>query len=221
MTFTVLARDPRSGLIGAATASKSLAAGNVVLGIEPRIGVVATQAWTNGALRRLMLAELEAGRSAEDAVARLPEWDARPELRQVAALPVAGPPAAWTGAENSEWAGHLSATNAVVAGNLLAGPAVLDAMIGTVASAPALDEDVIAPALFARHLVTTLAAGEARGGDARGRQSAAVLVATVRDSGDVRLDLRVDDHADPLTELERLVGLRAADLAASVSARRA
>lgn len=221
MTFTVLARDPRSGLIGAATASKSLAAGNVVLAIRPQVGAVATQAWTNGALRPLLLDELGAGRTAAEAVARVPEWDAQPELRQVAALPVSGAPAAWTGAENTAWAGHAVAADAVVAGNLLTGQAVLDAMLAVTERMPAVDDTVIAPALFARRLVTVLAAGEAEGGDARGRQSAAVLVAIPGEDAAVRVDLRVDDHPDPLAELSRLIDLRAADLLEGVSARKA
>lgn len=228
MTFTVLARDPRSGLIGAATASRSLAVGNAVLGIRPGVGAVASQAWTNRALRGLLIDELAAGTSAAAAVARVPDWDDSAELRQVAVLPAAGAGAARTGREVTDWAGHVADVDAVVAGNLLTGPDVLTAMLAALEGMPEIDvDDPAGPARFARTLAAALTAGERAGGDARGRQSAAVLVACADrsaapghgDRGDIRVDLRVDDHTDPLAELIRLVDLRGHDLAESVSAR--
>lgn len=204
MTFTLLARS--GALIGGATASKSLAAGNAVLAIDPAVGVVASQAWTNRALRGRLLAELAAGSSAADAVARIDEWDERPELRQIAALPLSGPGAAHTGEDVSTWCGSRVMTDAVAAGNLLAGERVLSAMSETIeAAASAVD-----PAALARTIVAAMRAGDDAGGDARGRQSAALLIAAA--GGEVVVDLRVDDHADPLGELARLVDLRAADL---------
>ncbi|KAA9159705.1 DUF1028 domain-containing protein [Microbacterium lushaniae] len=207
MTYTVLARDPRGGLIGAATASRSLAVGNAVIAVEPRVGAVASQAWTNRALRGFLLERLRAGDAAADAVGMIGEQDDRPELRQVAALTWAGAPAAFTGAQTSGWAGHLVLPDAVVAGNLLTDAEVLAAM-ATVLSSPPAEPDAVE---FARHLVAVLACGEQAGGDLRGRQSAAVLVA--RAEGDIAVDLRVDDHPDPVTELARLVELRASDAA--------
>jgi uncharacterized Ntn-hydrolase superfamily protein len=220
MTFTVLARDVRSGLIGAATASRSLAVGNAVLGIRAGVGAVASQAWTNRSLRGRLLGELAAGVSASDAVASVPHWDDRAELRQVAALPVAGPGAARSGRDITDWAGDLVRGDVVAAGNLLTGADVLDAVVGSIQGMPPIDPDrPDAAALFAQALVTALLAGERRGGDARGRQSAAVLVASVLPGGDARVDLRVDDHVDPLAELARLVALRGLDLAERVSVR--
>lgn len=219
MTFTVLARDVASGLIGVAVASKSLAAGNAVPALRPGIGVVASQAWTNRALRALLLDALASGASAETAVARVPQWDARSALRQVAVLPASGPGAALTGEDVSAWAGHRILTDAVVVGNLLTGPDVLDRMAERVSAPLPTGDDTPAVAVFARRLVDVLRAGEAAGGDARGRQSAAVLTCDLRTGGDIRVDLRIDDHPDPLNELTRLVALREADLRERISAR--
>ncbi|MBZ4488062.1 DUF1028 domain-containing protein [Microbacterium sp. cx-55] len=220
MTFTVLARDRNSGLLGAATASRSLAAGNAVLAIRPGVGAVASQAWTNRSLRGLLLDELAAGTSAPDAVERIPAWDERAELRQVAALPATGPGAARSGRDVTEWAGHIVGTDIVVAGNFLSGPDVLPAMIARLAQIPEIDAaDPERAVLFARELVAALTSGERAGGDARGRQSAAVLVAAVDHTDDLSVDLRVDDHLDPLPELTRLVALRGLDLSERISAR--
>lgn len=217
MTFTVLARDIPAGLIGVAVASKSLAAGNAVPALRPGVGAVASQAWTNRALRALLLDALASGETAEAAVARVPEWDAQASLRQVALLPASGAGAARTGDEVSAWAGHRVLADAIVVGNLLTGSDVLARMADRVKS-PRPSDDAPAAA-FAHHLVEVLRAGETAGGDARGRQSAAVLVGDLDAGGDIRVDLRVDDHDDPLTELTRLVTLRAADLRERVSAR--
>lgn len=221
MTFTVLARHSQSGLLGAATASRSLAVGNAVPAVRPGVGAVASQAWTNRALRSLLLDAAGAGSDAAAAIERIPEWDDAAALRQAALLPSRGTGDAHTGAETTPWAGHLVLDDAIVAGNLLAGPAVLEAMRDALAPLGALDAHAPdAAARFAALLVAVLAAGEAAGGDLRGRQSAAVLVSGATDAEDA-VDLRVDDHADPLAELARLVELRAADLRGGVTARKA
>lgn len=215
MTYTVLARDPRSGMIGGATASRSLAAGNAVLMLRPGVGVVASQAWTNRGLRDLLLDALAGGATAQDAVGRVTRWDADAELRQVAALPDHGSPAGRSGSRITAWAGDLALPDAVLAGNLLTGEEVLAAMRDAIENAPPVPPgDPVAPALFARTLVDALRAGEASGGDSRGRQSASVIVATTGADADISVDLRVDDHVDPLAELARLVGLRAEGLSA-------
>ncbi|MBQ9918308.1 MAG: DUF1028 domain-containing protein [Microbacterium sp.] len=197
MTFTVLARDPRDGLIGAATASRSLAVGAGVIAVDPGVGVVASQAWTNRALRGLLLAAMGEGRSAADAVAATPGWDDGHALRQVAALGWSGAGAARSGADITAWAGDLVTPDAVFIGNLLAGPDVLAAM----AAAWRTDGRDLAD-----RLIDVLAAGERAGGDARGRQSAALVLAS---RADIVLDLRVDDHPDPISELARLRRLAA------------
>jgi len=199
MTFTVLARDPASDRIGAATASRSLAVGASVIAVDPSVGVVASQAWTNRALRPLLLASLATGADAVDAVARVPEWDEGAPLRQVAALGWTGPGAARSGADISAWAGARTGMDAVFLGNLLTGPEVLEAMAAEWQASTGED--------LADRLLRVLAAGDAAGGDARGRQSAALLVASRTDTV---LDLRVDDHETPLAELARLRALAAA-----------
>jgi len=198
MTFTVLARDTRHGLIGAATASRSLAVGASVIAVDPAVGVAASQAWTNRALRGRLLGAMREGRTAAEAVASVPTWDEGHVLRQVAALGWTSPGAARSGDAITPWAGQSTTTDAVFAGNLLTGPEVLEAMSAAW---------VRSSGDLAARLIEVLRAGEAAGGDARGRQSAAVLVAS---PADTLLDLRVDDHEDPLVELGRLHRLSAA-----------
>jgi uncharacterized Ntn-hydrolase superfamily protein len=227
MTYTALVRVPAAGLIGAASASRSLALGNAVLAVDPALGAVASQAWTNRLLRHRLLDALAAGEDAAAAVARIPEWDEDAELRQVAVLPLTGEPAACTGAETTAWSGHRILSDAVVAGNLLTGPEVLDAMAAcltgerteesgdrTEESGDRTDGGVAA---FARLLIRTLGAGEGAGGDRRGRQSAAIAIATTpqerRWPPELVIDLRVDDHEEPVAELTRLLELRLDDIA--------
>jgi len=208
MTFTLLAVDREAGLIGAATASRSLAVGNAVIAVDPAVGAVASQAWTNRALRHHLLAAMAGGADAAAAIARVPEHDPQPELRQAAALDLAGRAAAHTGAGTSAWTGHRVGEDVVALGNLLAGPAVLDAIAETWSRGAA--GDALA---FAARLVAALEAGEAAGGDARGRQSAAVQAAVI-DRGArqtppaLAVDLRSDDHERPLAELRRLLALQ-------------
>ncbi len=214
MTYTILAALPHHGLLGAATASKSLAVGNSVLGLVPSIGVVASQAWTNRALRGRLLDGLRRGVDPAQLVERVPEWDTQESLRQVAALSVSGRGAARTGAGTTPWAGHRVLPGLVVAGNVLDGPHVLDDMVAEFGAHP-VDDD----ASFAFALVHALRAGERAGGDRRGRQSAAVMVGTIVPDSlyppDLTVDLRVDDHTDPLEELERTLRLwRSADVSA-------
>lgn len=196
MTFTVLARDTRLGLIGAATASKSFAVGSSVIAVDPTVGAVASQAWTNQALRGLLLDELRRGVTATEAVTKVPSWDDEPELRQVSALAWHDPGGARSGSGITSWAGQRVEASAVFTGNLLVGPEVIEAMAGAWASYRSQDASH-----FAATLIAVLAAGDAAGGDTRGRQSAAVLVAS-RTS--VVLDRRVDDDPAPL---EVLAGL--------------
>ena len=216
MTYTVLALDRDRTTIGVATASCALAVGAAVPALDPTVGAVASQAWTNERLRGLMLAAVRGGDSPTAAVDRLGSWDDEAELRQVGVLGVDGRGAAVTGRATTAWRGHEVDDGVVVLGNILTGPEVLGAMraglrLGS-SDAPAGASEL------ARALVRALAAGEAAGGDSRGRQSAAVLVAEVG-ANVLEYDLRVDDAPDPVGELARLVELRA-QIRAKVSARR-
>jgi len=203
MTYTVLALDAARSAIGVATASCSLAVGAAVPGLDPRVGAVASQAWTNKRLRGRVLAALRAGDSPAEALERLESWDDEVELRQVGVLGIDGRGSAFTGRATTAWRGHEVDDGVVALGNVLTGPEVLGAVREVLASSAPAGVDSLAMAL-----VGALAAGEAAGGDSRGRQSAAILVAEVG-AEVLDYDLRVDDAADPVAELGRLVGLRA------------
>lgn len=214
MTFTLIAIDREHGLLGAATASRSLAVGNAVVAVDPAVGVVASQAWTNRALRHRMLDVMAAGAGAQDAVDQLPGWDDEPGLRQVAALDLRGGVAAATGEQTSAWAGHSVAGDRAVLGNVLVGPEVLDAMSRSFAAGLGIDGyDPRSSLGFAARLLAALDAGDRAGGDSRGRQSAAVVATRVTDEREhpplLEVDLRSDDHEAPVAELVRLLRLQA------------
>ncbi|PPG31780.1 DUF1028 domain-containing protein [Pseudoclavibacter sp. RFBB5] len=221
MTFTLLALDRVAGLLGAVTASRSLAVGNAVLAIDPAVGAVASQAWTNRALRGRMLDALAAGESPESVVRRVTEWDQQPELRQTAALDLTGRTGAWVGKQTSAWTGQRQGVDYVTVGNLLTGQDVLDAVADSFERSGAQPADSAGAhanpvAAFARRLLAALQAGQSAGGDARGRQSAAVLVARRQEHRshppDLAIDLRVDDDDTPIGALDRLLELRIRDL---------
>ncbi|ALU39288.1 hypothetical protein AS188_05435 [Kocuria flava] len=211
MTYTVIARTADSRLLGAATASCSLAVGNAVPALVPTAGVVASQAWTNRRLRFEMLRGLHRGRTAEEAIAGLADVDADLALRQVAALPVQGPGAHQTGGLCTPWAGGTAGQDFVVIGNYLAGPEVVDAM--GEAAARALAVPALTSLELGRALVACLRAGQDAGGDSRGQQSAAVVVADTLAGFQypvlLDVDLRADDSAAPLDDLDRMLELKA------------
>lgn len=194
MTWSIIARDPASGRIGIAVATCNFAVGVRVPHIKTGIGAICTQAMTNPFFGPRGLALLTAGASAEDTVRMLMLSDEGRDHRQVHVMDREGRFAAATGASCVDWCGHISRETISIAGNMLAGPDVLTA---TADAFEAADKESLG-----RRLVMAMKAGEAAGGDKRGRQSAALLVHDQED--DPMLDLRVDDHTDPLAELERL-----------------
>jgi uncharacterized Ntn-hydrolase superfamily protein len=194
MTWSIIARDEATGRIGIAVATRFFAVGAMVPHIRTGVGAVASQAFINPHYGSSGLALLEAGLSAEETVARLTAADEGRHNRQLHIMDRAGRLAAYTGAACIDWCGHEIRQAYSVAGNMLAGPAVLAETIGAYEAGRTLP--------FARRLLAAMRAGEAAGGDKRGRQSAALLI---HDGEDYPLyDLRVDDHADPLAELARL-----------------
>lgn len=194
MTWSIIARDAETGRIGIAVATKAFAVGALVPHIRTNAGALASQALVNPYYGPRGLALLDGGASAEEVVARLTAEDAGRQSRQLHAMDRDGRFAAYTGGACIDWCGHLLRDAFSVAGNMLAGPQVL----AETARAYEAQRDVP----FARRLIGAMRAGEAAGGDKRGRQSAALLV---HDGEDYPLyDLRVDDHADPLAELARL-----------------
>jgi uncharacterized Ntn-hydrolase superfamily protein len=194
MTWSIIARDEATGRIGIAVATRFFAVGALVPHIKTGVGAIASQAFMNPHYGPKGLALLEAGTSAEETVTQLTAADEGRHNRQLHVMDRAGRCAAYTGAACIDWCGHELRGAYSVAGNMLAGPAVLAETIRTYEAERALP--------FARRLLVAMRAGEAAGGDKRGRQSAALLI---HDGEDYPLyDLRVDDHADPLTELARL-----------------
>ena len=193
MTWSIIARDPETGQLGIAVATRFFAVGALVPHVETGTGAVASQAFVNPYYGRRGLAMLREGLDADAVVAALTEADAGRDQRQLHVMDRAGRSAAYTGAACVDWCGHAIHEVFSVAGNMLAGPAV----VAETARAFAATRGPLA-----RRFLAALRAGEAAGGDKRGRQSAAILI---HDSEEYPLlDIRVDDHADPLAELARL-----------------
>jgi uncharacterized Ntn-hydrolase superfamily protein len=213
MTFSIvghsqLGADPDSAPAwGVAVASKFLAVGNAVPAAVAGVGAVATQAEANVAWKGIGLSLLDEGATASVAVQRMVEEDDRRDHRQMGMVYVEGGAATYTGVSCLDWAGGVAEDGpqggVAIQGNILVGPEVVDEM------KRAWDESAGEP--LARRLLAALAAGDAVGGDRRGRQSAALLVvsdgAGYAGLDDVATDLRVDDHPDPVTELGRLLDL--------------
>jgi uncharacterized Ntn-hydrolase superfamily protein len=194
MTWSIIARERESGKFGIAVATRFFAVGALVPYIAPGAGAVATQALVNPFFGVNGLKLLRAGHGASVTVSTLVAADAGRDHRQLHVMDRHGGCAAHTGKSCVHWCGHKSGEDFSVAGNMLAGPQVVDRTASAYAAAHALP--------FARRLIAALRAGEAAGGDKRGKQSAALLIHGDEDWPD--LDLRVDDHPDPLAELERL-----------------
>jgi uncharacterized Ntn-hydrolase superfamily protein len=194
MTWSIIARDESTGRIGIAVATRFFAVGALVPHIETGVGALATQAFVNPYYASRGMALLREGYGAAEAVAELTAVDAGRDNRQLHVMDGAGRFAAYTGAACIDWCGHEVRATCSVAGNMLAGPSVVAETIRVYEARMAVP--------FARRLIAAMQAGEAAGGDKRGRQSAALLI---HDTEDYPLyDLRVDDHTDPLAELARL-----------------
>lgn len=203
MTFSIVAWDPKTGMTGVAVATKHLAVGALVPHARSGVGAIATQAQTNPLLGLWGLELLERQQatespfseaSAEVVLGWLLENDRDRHQRQVHLVDHRGHTAAWTGRDCVGWAGHRTFGNLSVAGNMLTGPEVLEAM----AQAYQHHGD----AGFSDRLLLALEAGERAGGDKRGKQSAALYV--MDQAPYPYLDLRVDHHIDPITSLRTL-----------------
>ena len=205
-TFSIVAYDPATESWGVAVQSKFLGVGSVVPWARAGQGAVATQALANTTYGPRGLALMATGVSASNVVARLTEADPRAARRQVGMVDTNGLAAAFTGAGCFAWAGHRIGTNYCVQGNILAGEAVVADMAEAFEEARAGGEGDLADWMLA-----ALEAGQAAGGDRRGRQSAALLV--VKEAGgygghnDRYIDIRIDDHRAPIQELGRLLRL--------------
>jgi uncharacterized Ntn-hydrolase superfamily protein len=201
-TFSIAACDLEAGQWAVATQSKFLAVGSVVPWAEPHAGAIATQAYANPRYGPNGLALLREGARAEEVVQRLTEADADRAQRQLGVVDAMGGSATYTGSECMAWAGGIAGPGFAAQGNILVGEDTVAAL--------AVTFEATAGRPLAERLLECLAAAQAAGGDRRGQQSAALLVVE-RDGGyaglsDVLVDLRVDDHAQPISELTRLYG---------------
>jgi uncharacterized Ntn-hydrolase superfamily protein len=202
-TFSIVGADPEAGEVGVAVASRFFAVGTVVPHAAAGIGAVATQSYANTTFGPRGLQLLTEGLSPEEALATLLATDDDPGRRQVGIVSAAGVSDTYTGDGCLAWAGGRTGPNYAAQGNILTGPEVVEAMETTFLATMGKP--------LAERLFLALQAGEAAGGDSRGKQSAALLV--VREGGgyggftDRAVDLRVDDHTDPVAELGRLLGL--------------
>ena len=194
MTWSIIARDPASGELGIAVATRFVAVGALVPHLDPAAGAVATQALVNPYLGIDGIALLRGGASAADAMANLIAADAGRNSRQLHLMDREGRTARHTGGACVDWCGHLERDGISVAGNMLSGPRVIEATAEVFLATRGKP--------LAERFLAALEAGEAAGGDKRGKQSAAIRIH--RGEAWPALDIRVDDHADPLPELRRL-----------------
>ena len=204
MTFSIVARSLDGSHLGVAVASKFVAVGAVVPAAASGVGALATQAWANLSYRPDGMALLRAGQGAEATLAALVAGDDGRADRQAGVVDAAGHAATFTGDGCMPWAGGRTGSGYAIQGNILTGPEVVEAVERAWLATPA-DQP------FAERLLEALLAGDRAGGDSRGRQSAAVLVVTpgggYGGGSDVLVDLRVDDHSDPVPELIRVLGI--------------
>jgi uncharacterized Ntn-hydrolase superfamily protein len=196
MTWSILARD-EAGRFGVAIASRFFAVGALTVHTRRGVGALATQALLNPLYGPRGIALLAEGRSPAEVVDTLTAGDAGRDHRQLHVLPARGAPAAWTGAACIDWCGHRLGDDFSVAGNMLAGPQVVEATADAFLASRGRD--------LAERLLAALAAGEAAGGDKRGKQAAALRIHA--DEDHPQLDIRVDDHEEPVRELQRLYDL--------------
>ena len=207
MTWSIVAHDPATGAFAVAVATCAFAVGASCPFVRAGVGAVSTQSFTNRYIGPAILDGLARGLPPAAAIEGALAGDEGRGIRQVHAVDRLGRGAAWTGANCVEWCGDRTGQGFSVAGNMLAGEAVVADTVARFAADAALD--------LPERLMAAMEAGQAAGGDKRGRQSAAMVLTTTEDFPD--LSLRVDDHADPLAELRRLLAIWRRDRAPGLS----
>jgi uncharacterized Ntn-hydrolase superfamily protein len=216
MTYSIVARDPSTGQLGIAVGSRYFAAGRLVPWIAAGVGAIVSQAFTDPAYGSEGLRLLGAGLTPQDALDRLIRADRGAAMRQVAVLDARGRVAAHTGAACVAAAGHALGAECAAQANMMARDTVWPAMLEAFGHASGD---------LAERLLAAMRAAEAAGGDVRGRQAAALIVApghaTDAPGADRLVDLRVDDHADPVGEIARLLAYSRAHARAMASAEKA
>ncbi len=201
-TYSICGLDPKTGEIGIAVQSKFMCVGAIVPYGEAGTGIVATQSWANTSFGPKAMEMLKKGMEPEKIIEVMLAEDEGKEFRQVGVLSADGKSAAFTGNQCFSWAGNISGENFTCQGNILAGPQVIEAMAKTFQNTGGD---------LAERLLQALEAGTEAGGDRRGKQAAALLV--LKDKGgyggfnDRYIDLRVDEHREPVKELRRLHNL--------------
>jgi uncharacterized Ntn-hydrolase superfamily protein len=204
-TFSIVACDPQNGFLGVAVQSRVVGAGSIVPAAEAEVGAIATQAAANVSYKRRGLELLRQGRSPQEVVTELRRTDPGIARRQFAVMDARCRVAAVTGDSTQAWAGHRTGDHFSVQGNILTGPEVVDSMASAFRRAEAAGRP------FGERLLAALKAGQAAGGDRRGRQGAGLLI--VKKGGgygggdDVYADLHVEDAPEPILELERVYNL--------------
>jgi uncharacterized Ntn-hydrolase superfamily protein len=193
LTWSILVRDPVTGALGAAVATRFFAVGALAIHVEGEVAALATQALINPMYAVHGMARLRAGEPPDAIAAVLLAEDAGRDHRQLHMIDAQGRIAQYTGKDCVAWCGSVRGADVSVAGNMLAGSAVVERTLAAFERAAGT---------LADRLLTALEAGEAAGGDKRGKQSAAMKIATRDPYPD--LDIRIDDHPDPLAELRRL-----------------
>ncbi|MHA2172078.1 MAG: DUF1028 domain-containing protein [Candidatus Kariarchaeaceae archaeon] len=203
MTYSIAGMDPKTGEIGIAVHSKVFSLGGIVAFVKADVGAVATQSLVNVSLGPLGLELLGDGRSPEQVLEHFKEMDEGIHLRQLGILSVKDGPLSFTGDKCIAWAGGKTGENFTCQGNILTGSDVIDAM------AEAFEQT---PGYLIEKLMATLEAAEAKGGDARGSQSAIIVIEEKGKGragyGDRKVELRVDDQEDPIAEMRRLVEIQ-------------
>ena len=193
MTFSIAARCPRTGMVGVAVSTAVPGVGGICPFVREGVGAIATQARVNPYLGIDGLELLAQGFSAEEVVRRLTEGDPGRDVRQLGVVDRKGRSASWTGKDCMPWCGHITSDGFAAQGNMLTGETVVAAMADAFSRAQGLD--------LPERLLVGLEAGQAQGGDKRGRQSASVKVLWKESYPWV--DLRVDEHRHPVAELRR------------------
>lgn len=203
MTFSIIGYDPQTKELGVAVASKFLSVGAVVPFAKSGVGAIATQSWANLDYGKYGLELLEKGLEPKEVLKKLVENDDRSALRQVGIVDAQGKSITFTGEDCHDWAGGYAGKNFAIQGNILVDHHTVEAMQNSFEQAEGYS--------LAERLLAALYAGDLAGGDSRGKQSAALLV--VKENGsyggfnDRYIDLRVDDHEEPVKELARLLKL--------------
>ncbi|MGI9334230.1 MAG: DUF1028 domain-containing protein [Gammaproteobacteria bacterium] len=193
-TFSIAARCQRTGMLGVAVSTAVPGVGGICPFVAPGAGAVSTQSWVNPYLGIDGVALMQAGTGAKAALKKLLAADPGRDVRQVGMVDSSGQSASWTGKSCVPWAGHKTGKNFAVQGNMLVGEPTVAAMADAFKGTTDLD--------LPERLLVVLEAGQAAGGDKRGRQSAALKV--YHEEAFPYLDLRVDEHRHPVSELRRV-----------------